>query len=454
MELRCPGRLSLFAKALPLRLLRDKRKSFVLLCCLPIFVSPILITLCFADDIKVIQPLPTSPAQNVYQQGLSALSAGHLAEAEANFQHGLQLDPKLISALLGLAEINILKGNATVADQYLQKASTIAPNDPNVLITRGHYLFFRKSYSGAEKEFQAAIAADPKSERARYELGDLYLLGFRKPQEAIEAYKAALVIDPKDSRVHYTMANALTEAGRTDDALAELEEASHLDPKNPALLDSLGDFCLRQGKLDQAEKAFGQALSINPNFTAARLGQGDVFVAKKDLDQALGSYRAVLQAEPKSAAVLIKIGVVQEMKGNWSEAEESYRQAVDADPKSALAANNLAWLLSEQKRKPAEALKWATKAAELAPKDFNCQDTLGWVLRGNGDLGHALAALKIANSLAPTDPQILYHLGVVYQEVGQPHAAAQSLQKALQLSSKFDGAMDAQSRLAALGSQK
>jgi tetratricopeptide (TPR) repeat protein len=400
-----------------------------------------------ADGVKT---LPATPAQKEFLKGQVALTANKLAEAQACFQRSLELDPKLLNPLLGLAEVEILKRNAPGADQYLQKASALAPKDANVWTVRGHYLFFRKNYSEAEQAFKTAITLDPKLERPLYELGDLYLLGFHNPKEAVEAYRAALAINPNDSRVHYTLANALAEAGDLDGAQAQLGEAARLDPGNPALQDSLGEFYLRRRKLNEAEQAFGKALAISPNFVAARIGKGDVFVARRDLDQALAAYQAALQIAPKSTAALVKIGVLQELKGQWNEAEQAYRKGLAADPKLFVAANNLAWILNEHQKKPAEALKWATAAATLAPKDFNAQDTLGWVLRANGGRTRALATLKQANALAPDNPQILYHLGVVYQETKQPQLAIQSLSKALSLSKNFDGAADAQARLDAL----
>ncbi len=429
----------------PLRLNSLGRFSILLLLFLftTAFSSP-------ADELKNTPP-PT-PAQSEYLKGQAALTANKLAEAQACFQRSLQLEPKLLNPLLGLAEIEILKQNPAGADQYLQKAISLAPKDAGVWTVRGHYLFFEKDYSEAEKAFKTAISLDPKLERPYYELGDLYLLGLHKPDDAIAAYKSALALKPYDSRVHYTLANALAEAGHLDEAQAQLDEAARLDPKSAFLQNSIGDFNLKRRKWDLAQQAYAKALAIDPHFVAARIGEGDVFVAQKNLEQALASYHAALQSAPKSTTAYVKIGVLQELQGHWNEAEQAYRKALTIDPKLVIAANNLAWILNEHLKKSAEALKWATSAATLAPKDFNTQDTLGWVLRSNGDRTRALVALKQANALAPDNPQVLYHLGVVYQETKQPQLAIQSLSKALSLSKNFDGASDAQTRLAALQS--
>lgn len=416
---------------------------------LALFVSVSSTTVICADELKPSGPPPT-PAQAEFQKGRAALDAGKYAEAQLSFQKSMQLDPKLLNPLLGMAELNIKKNNAAAADEYLQKATVLGPKDANVWTIRGHYLFFRKDYASAEKAFKMAISLDAKLERPHYELGDLYMLGFHKPDEAANYYKEALAINPTDSRVHYTLANALAETGHLDEAQAQLEESTRLDPKNPLFQDSLGDFYLRRGKFDQAELAYARAIATNPQLISARIGMGDVYVGRKDFDRAIAKYQEVLQIAPKATAVLVKIGVLRELKSEWTEAEQAYRQALDLDPKLAVAANNLAWLLNEHKKQPAEALKWANVAVRSAPKDANFQDTLGWVLRANGDSVRALAALKQANVLAPQNPGILYHLGVLYQEAGNPLLASENYSKALAISTKFDGAGDAQTRLTAL----
>ena len=46
--------------------------------------------------------------------------------------------------------------------------------------------------------------------------------------------------------------------------------------------------------------------------------------------------------------------------------------------------NNLAWLLSEVRKKPDEALPLAVKAEQLAPNSAEVLDTLGWVYYRRG----------------------------------------------------------------------
>src|SRR5467141_3340659 len=197
---------------------------------------------CRADEVKPKpnQPLKATPALEEFQKGSSALAGDRIPEAQAHFQKSLQLDPKLVGAMLGMAEVDIRKGDAAAADQYLQKAAALDPQNASVLTIRGHYLFFRKRYSEAEKVFRTSIEIDPKAERPHYELGDLYLLGLRQPQDAIAAYREALAVDPKDWRVQYSLAHALAETGQLDEAESRLEECVRVEPNNLAILKTLG----------------------------------------------------------------------------------------------------------------------------------------------------------------------------------------------------------------------
>lgn len=393
---------------------------------------------------------PASSAAGEFRQGAALLEAQKYGEAEASFRKTLATDPRFAPAYLGLAEIRMEKRDPAGAGAYLQKAVTLAPRDSVILTDWGHYLFFRKRYDEAKLAFTKASALDPKAARPHYELGDLYLLGLHRPADAAAAYREALAIDPNNSRVHYTLANALAEAGRLDDAQSQLEEAVRLDAKDPVLVKALGDFCLRRGKLDQAQQAYERALVIDPRYLPARIASGDVLVARKNLDGAIAEYKAALQIAPRATDPLVKIAILREKQGRWQEAAQFYRKALDADPKLGLASNNLAWLLLQHGQNPAEVLKLANETVEHYPRNANFEDTLAWVLRAHKESARALIAAKKAAALAPKDPQIMYHLGVLYQETGQAALAARSYRQALAITRAFDGANDAQVRLTAM----
>ena len=57
-------------------------------------------------------------------------------------------------------------------------------------------------------------------------------------------------------------------------------------------------------------------------------------------------------------------------------------------------------------------------------------DTLGWILLAQGEADKAVTYLSAANSAAPRNPDIQYHLAVAFHHVGRP-ADAQSMLESL-----------------------
>jgi tetratricopeptide (TPR) repeat protein len=81
-----------------------------------------------------------------------------------------------------------------------------APQHPLLNFNYGAALYKKGDVAGAQKAFEAALAADdPTLKRdAYYNLGNALFLA-EKYQEAIEAYKAALKLSPKDRESKYNL---------------------------------------------------------------------------------------------------------------------------------------------------------------------------------------------------------------------------------------------------------
>ena len=72
----------------------------------------------------------------------------------------------------------------------------------------------------------------------------------------------------------------------------------------------------------------------------------------------------------------------------------------------------------------------AERALTAAPAAAQIDDTLGWILLAQGETDKAVARLSAANSAAPRNPDIQYHLAVALQRVGR-RADAQAMLEAL-----------------------
>jgi Flp pilus assembly protein TadD len=72
--------------------------------------------------------------------------------------------------------------------------------------------------------------------------------------------------DPRILDIHLTLAKALTEAGRIDEAEAELQMAVRIDPKNPDARANLAEILQRKGRTREAVSEYQAALALNPDW--------------------------------------------------------------------------------------------------------------------------------------------------------------------------------------------
>src|SRR2546428_881082 len=104
----------------------------VVWCALLVFYAVSGVALLSAGPFTVTTPKPASSAEAAYRRGLESLSTGNLHDAEAAFKEALQLEPKAIQPLLGLADVTLKQKNTKQAEAYLQQALNRAPQSVEV----------------------------------------------------------------------------------------------------------------------------------------------------------------------------------------------------------------------------------------------------------------------------------------------------------------------------------
>src|SRR5262249_44927984 len=136
-------------------------------------------------------------------------------------------------------------------------------------------------------------------------------------------------------------------------------------------------------------------------------------------------------------------GDLELMTGNQVGALHRFQKVAEAQPGNATALNNYAYLLADQGKNPAGALKVAQKALELSPSDPDFADTLGWILYQKGLYTQAIPYLKLAAG-SDTNPTWKYHLAMAYAKAGDPKRAEEVLGAALRLNPNLPEAKVAQ----------
>lgn len=155
---------------------------------------------------------------------------------------------------------------------------------------------------------------------------------------------------------------------------------------------------------------------------------------------------ARLKADPKDFAIRSALAGFYLEQKKYGPAVAEYTRLVTDRPTDPIALNNLAWLYQRQGDLP-KARELAERAVTTAPAAAQIRDILGWILLAQGEADKAITNLTAANSAAPRNPDIQYHLAVALQRVGRPADARVMLETLLGSGASFTDKADAEKLL-------
>jgi superkiller protein 3 len=266
------------------------------------------------------------------------------------------------------------------AEAAFRRAAELAPGNALVEAAWGHVCALRGDRTGAIEHDRRALEADPADDVTRRDLVAM-LSQTGQHDEAVRTAQAGVKLHAGSAADRLALGQALRAAGRTDEALAALQQA--IDLMQPA---------------GQADATDAQSSDANRPLAAAWVELGTTQLAAGLIDPARQSLERALELDPDSHLAHFQFGNVLLSSGNAQGATQSYRRAIDLDDKFAPAYVNLASALLM-----------------------------------DGNLGHARKAYERALALSPDDGQAHYNFGLLLWQTGEPVAARQHFIRAGEL---------------------
>ncbi|MGI8587571.1 MAG: tetratricopeptide repeat protein [Chloroflexia bacterium] len=394
-----------------------------------------------------VPPPPVANPSDIVASGVT--TSGYANRVITQEQNRLQQDPKSDTALsqLGLA--------------YLQKARET--NDPTF-------------YVNADDALKKALAANPTSFEATAAMGSL-ALSRHLFQDALNWGIKARGIGPQKAYAYGVIADAQTEIGDYDQAVETLTSMVNLRPDlssysrisyarelhgdvdgaitamkqaveagGPAPENSswshvqLGNLYFNSGKLDLAEAQYNSALAVFPGYLHAQAGLAQVRAAQGRSNEAVALYKQAIANVPLPQYVQA-LGDLYTSIGNAGEAKKQY-DLVDYtyhvfDVNGVETGIEKAAFYADQGRSTDQAVKLAEDTAGRR-HDIHTLDTLAWARYQAGRYSDALAAAQQALRLGTKSSLLLYHIGMIYNKLGDTANARKNLQAALDISPYFN----------------
>jgi tetratricopeptide (TPR) repeat protein len=229
-------------------------------------------------------------------------------------------------------------------------------------------------------------------------LGALWIGQTRGPAPTLQRAEWIVADIPVGSMPRCDYAASLKEAGRLDEAAAQLRIGLRYNPKDEKAHYTLANVLIHQSKVDEAAAHLERALQLDPR---------------------VGDFHS-------------DYGYILEQEGRKNEALAQYKSALRLSPKSALAHYNYAMFLGREAQ-PGEAATEFQRALQINPQYADAHYDFGNLLYGKDDLKgakqHYLAAIRVA----PRRGSVHNMLGIVLMRQGQTSQAILQFAEALQL---------------------
>ena len=300
--------------------------------------------------------------------------------------------------LARLGERAYLAGDIEQAIVYYGQASTLSPNDIDIMFEYGRMLIYR-SYAGRSYRFRAVEALDvarqaveiaPQNARAQALLC-LALLENDRPEEAVTVGLLATQLAPTYAEAHAYLSMAYRGAQRPNQAFEEAELAVNLDETSLDARRALALSLAFVGAFDAAVQQYERSIQLHPRFDALYFELAVYYKAQNNYDAAILAYDTVLSMEPANVKAYTRKCETYFTMREDSLAQESCDQAVQLDDTYAEAYRQLG-MVQYTSRNYEGAIESFEKCAALqedADIPLDEREIECWYLRG---LAHWLLA--------------------------------------------------------------
>ena len=264
--------------------------------------------------------------------------------------------------------------------------------------------------------------------------------------EALAALRGAIAADPESGIAQYQLGKALLELGRPADSIAPLEECAQLMPLfNPGLT-RLAEAYRAVGRSDDARRTYELIIKNNPYDVFAATGLAEMDIADGRFEAALDRLHSLLEWMPENVPARINAGVCLVQLGKKDEAMHEYKRAIKLAPYAKVAVLNLALLQIGDGDRTA-ALDTLTHYLGLYPADRDALAIASQTLIDAGELRRAAELWSKAITAEPDAADLLTGYARVSILAGQWDTAAPFVERAVALNPSL---AEAQTLLAAL----
>jgi tetratricopeptide (TPR) repeat protein len=402
--------------------------------------------------------LGTEPQQSGLHTSLGQvdLHDGKLEEAETEFHQELQLDSRNELAWLGLANLQLAKGQATEALASVAKVWEISPEFlvrqrefPSIELpqqAKASLSRIQDEPEGAAKHFLSAALYATTNENAlsdrqwkllqadlsAWQQAPKAVAGARADQDPCKAHRYSRCVDSLQPRKHLTDSERLL-LGKTHFTLQQYEAAAHAleQVQGAAEENAQASYWLERTYQALGAESYAQLQESFPDSWRTHQLRAEGYALRQDVDGAVKQYQVALHLRPNEAELHDALGELYLNSHTNEDAQRELERALELDP-SRTHALYLLGSLYVQKRENEKALSYLERALRLQPDLTEASGLLGTAYVRLGRFANAIPKLEKA---APLDHygNVHYQLYLAYRKLGQAELAQKALARSQDL---------------------
>jgi tetratricopeptide (TPR) repeat protein len=241
--------------------------------------------------------------------GDAYLKNGNAAQAQARYQTAFARQSDNTDAVLGIAQVSLLKGDVETALLYLARARKMTATSPDTLYRFALVALGAGLYEEANGTLLAAIKLNPNDPAYFLALGNTWI---KKPDlvEAEQAFRRALELQPDNPRAQMHLGFTLLEQKKYPEARAWLEKSLVKDKSVPETFYYLGQIAQEQNDDEQAIGFFKQALALAPSYSFAHAALGISYLRLKNYPLAQQELELSVKLNPNDAKAHYNLAVL------------------------------------------------------------------------------------------------------------------------------------------------
>src|SRR5215471_12336162 len=295
----------------------------------------------------------TDPKSMNAQLALGGFYQSHnrLADAEQQFRHAVDVDPKSAAPRAALVRVLIQENKPDGIELFLRQTKKQMPDVPEGYRMLGDYYFASGDMDKAATEYASLYSEHPKDSQTKKNYIQILILK-NQLSEATKLNNEILKTNPHDVEALVYKGQVQIRQNDAAGAVESLQSALSNDSGNGVAHYQLGIAYAKEHDPARAESEWREAVRIRPDLIDAQRNLADLELSRGEVDAASQTALQIISTQPYLSDGYVIKSMADLARQRYSDAQQDAQEAMHRAPENAIPYIQLANIQLAQKHFP------------------------------------------------------------------------------------------------------